>query len=120
VRRDFVACTPTTAFAERVRRGLLDDFVGRYRFDQRPDHVVRIVREEDQLISESGGQRHLIAGGGDDSLVTCHYDGEGRFRRDRSGRVTSFVYYEFGKRMGVARRIDAGAQDAVDGPRCEP
>jgi len=109
VRRDFVRCVPTTAFTERVRRGLLDDYVGWYRFDQRPDHVIRIFREEDRLISEGAGQRHLVASASEDSLLACHYDGEARFRRDRQGRVSSFVYYEFGRRMGVARRIRGAA-----------
>jgi RNA polymerase sigma-70 factor, ECF subfamily len=106
VRPDFVPSMPTLDFTERVRRGLLDDYVGRYRFDRRPDHVISIVREEGKLISEGADQRHLIAWGGDDALLACHYDGEARFKRDRSGRVSSFVYYEFGKRMGIARRIE--------------
>jgi hypothetical protein len=40
-----------------------------------------------------------------ESLLTRHYDGEGRFQRDRDGNVTHFVYYEFGKRLGVARKV---------------
>jgi RNA polymerase sigma-70 factor (ECF subfamily) len=107
VRGEFVPSTPSEAFAERVRRGLLDEYVGQYRFDRRPDHVLSIVREDDRLISEGAGQRHVLACGGEHSLLTSHYDGEGRFHRNRQGRVTHFVYYEFGKRMGIARRLDA-------------
>jgi RNA polymerase sigma factor (sigma-70 family) len=107
VRGEFVPSTPSEAFAERVRRGLLDDYVGRYRFDRRPDHVITILREGDTLISEASGQRHVLACGGEHSLLTSQYDGEGRFRRNRRGQVTDFVYYEFGKRMGIARRLDA-------------
>ena len=107
VRRDFVRVDPSKEFAERVRRGLLDEYVGSYRFESRPDHVVTIVREGDSLISESNGQRHLLLAAGEQSLRTKHYDGEGRFRRNRRGEITEFVYYEFGKRLGVARRIEA-------------
>jgi RNA polymerase sigma-70 factor (ECF subfamily) len=111
VRGDFVRITPSVAFAERVRHGLLDAYVGKYRFERRSNHVVSIVREGDTLVSESAGQRHVLVAGAEQSLITVHYDGEGRFRRDRSGRVTHFVYYEFGKRLGVARRVqDAGGR----------
>jgi RNA polymerase sigma factor (sigma-70 family) len=109
VRGEFVPSTPSEAFAERVRRGLLDEYVGQYRFDRRPDHVLSILREDDKLISEGAGQRHVLACGGEHSLLTSEYDGEGRFRRNRQGRVTHFVYYEFGKRMGIARRLDAAS-----------
>jgi RNA polymerase sigma-70 factor (ECF subfamily) len=105
VRGDFVRVTPSAAFAERVQRGLLDEYIGQYRFDRRADHVVSIMREGDTLISESAGQRHILLSAAEHSLRTHHYDGEGRFRRDRRGEITHFVYYEFGKRMGVARRI---------------
>jgi RNA polymerase sigma-70 factor (ECF subfamily) len=105
VRGDFVRVTPSAAFAERVQRGLLDEYIGQYRFERRPDHVVCIMREGDTLISESAGQRHILLSAAEHSLRTHHYDGEGRFRRDRRGQITHFVYYEFGKRMGVARRI---------------
>jgi RNA polymerase sigma-70 factor (ECF subfamily) len=108
VRGDFVRIAPTSAFAERVRRGLLDEYIGQYRFERRPELVVSIHREGDTLISESAGQRNVLLSAAENSLSTSQYDGEGRFRRNRRGEVTHFVYYEFGKRMGVARRI-AGA-----------
>jgi RNA polymerase sigma factor (sigma-70 family) len=107
VRAQFVRLTPSRTFSERVRRGLLDEYVGQYRFDRRPDHVVSIVREGDALISEAVGQRHSLVSLAEHSLATCQYDGEGRFGRNSRGEVTHFVYYEFGKRMGVARKIKA-------------
>ena len=107
VRGDFVPVAPSEAFADRVRRGLLDAYIGRYRFDRRPDLEVAIRREGDMLISDAGGQQHTLLSVADDSLCTSQYDGEGRFRRNRRGEVTHFVYYEFGRRMGIARRIDA-------------
>ena len=105
VRNDFVRHGPSAEFATRVQRGLLDDYVGRYRFERRPDHLVSIFREGDSLVSDAGGQRHLLLSLGDHSLGTRDYDGEARFRRSRRGDVTHFVYYEFGRRLGVARKI---------------
>jgi RNA polymerase sigma-70 factor (ECF subfamily) len=112
VRGDFVRLGTDEQFATRVGRGLLDEYTGRYRFDRRPDHVVEITREGDSLVSTSGAQRHLLLWGGRESLLTLNYDGEGRFRRDRQGRVASFVYYEFGKRLGIAWKVDGRAADA--------
>lgn len=107
VRNDFVRHVPVAEFATRVRRGLLDAYVGRYRFEKRPDHIVSIRREDDALVSDAGGQRHVLLSLDEHSLVAVQYDGEGRFRRNRRGEVTHFVYYEFGRRLGVARKISA-------------
>ena len=105
VRSEFIRLTPSVGFADRVRMGLLDQYTGQYRFDRRPDHLVSITREDDTLVSESRGQRHVLVSVAEHSLVTIHYDGEGRFHRNRRGEVTHFVYYEFGKRLGIARKI---------------
>jgi RNA polymerase sigma-70 factor, ECF subfamily len=105
VRGEFVRLSPSPRFADNVRRGLFDEYVGEYRFERRPDLVVTIVREGDRLIGEAGGQRNVLLSVADKSLLTSHYDGEGRFHRDRRGRVTHFVYYEFGRRLGVARKM---------------
>jgi RNA polymerase sigma-70 factor (ECF subfamily) len=107
VRSDFIRLSPSVRFAQRVRLGLLDEYLGEYRFDRRRDHLVSIIRDGDTLISESGGQRHVLVSVAEQSLVTNQYDGEGRFRRNRQGEVTHFVYYEFGKRLGIARKIGA-------------
>ena len=104
VRTDFVRLAPAPQFADRVTRELLDEYVGEYRFDRRPELLVSIWREGDTLVSEANGQRHVLVVVGKQSLLPIHYDGEGRFTRNRRGEVTSFVYYEFGKRLGVARR----------------
>ena len=105
VRGDFIRVAPSKQFLEQVRRGLLDEYVGEYRFERRPDRVVTITREGDSLVGEAAGQRHTLVAGGKHSLLTTNYDGEGRFRRNRRGEVTNFVYYEFGRRLGVARKI---------------
>jgi RNA polymerase sigma-70 factor, ECF subfamily len=107
VRGDFVRLVPSEAFLDRVSRGLLDEYVGDYRFERRPDHVVSITRQGDSLVSISAGQRHLLVSADADSLVAGRYDGEGRFGRNRRGEVTHFVYYEFGRRLGIARRVRA-------------
>jgi RNA polymerase sigma-70 factor (ECF subfamily) len=108
IRSAFVRDRSSAEFATRVRRGLLDEYVGDYRFERRPDHLVRITRVGDSLVSDSGGQQHLLTSVGELSLVTSHYDGEGRFSRNQTGQITHFVYYEFGRRLGVARKIDKG------------
>lgn len=86
---------------------MLDKFVGQYRFESRPEHVVTIIREGDSLVRETNGQRHVLVPVGRQSLLTINYDREGRFRRNRRGEVTHFMYYEFGRRMGVARTMIA-------------
>ena len=121
VRREFVPLAPSRSFVQNVRRGIFDEYVGEYRFDRRPSHIVRIAREGNALIGDGGGQRHVLASLADDSLLTTHYDGEGRFHRNRRGRVTHFVYYEFGRRMGIARKtgaaISGAARSAPSRPR---
>jgi RNA polymerase sigma factor (sigma-70 family) len=109
VRREFVRLTPTRTFVEQIRLGLFDAYLGKYRFENRPDRVVSITRVGDCLVGDAGGQRHVLLSAGEQVLRTLHYDGEGRFRRDVRGNVTHFVYYEFGRRLGVARKIP-GAQ----------
>ena len=96
------------SFADKVRRGLFDDYLGRYRFDERPELEVVITREGDRLYGEAAGQRNELFARRADSereLRTREFDGRGEFLRDARGRVTHFVYYEFGREMGRARKI---------------
>jgi RNA polymerase sigma factor (sigma-70 family) len=113
VRSDFVRLTPSPQFAERVSRGLLDEYVGEYRFERRPELTVTISREGDSLISESEGQRNVLVSVAKEALLVTNYDGEGRFRRNRRGEVTGFVYYEFGRRMGIARKTYSAAPNSA-------
>ncbi|HVG23430.1 MAG TPA: RNA polymerase sigma factor [Thermoanaerobaculia bacterium] len=99
---------PTREFIEAVRDGLFDEYTGTYRFIERPELTVTIRREGDRLVSESNGQRAVLASLRRESLVTDAFDGEGRFERNRRGQVTRFVYYEFGQRLGVAKKMRAG------------
>ena len=105
VRHDFVRVRPSRSFVDRVRLGLFDEYVGEYRFDRRPSHVVRITREGDTLVGYGGGHRNILAAVDESALVTSNFDGEGRFGRSRDGRISHFIYYEFGKRLGKATRI---------------
>jgi RNA polymerase sigma factor (sigma-70 family) len=101
----FLAVAPTPAFTQRVGAGVFDEFVGEYRFSNRPDHRVTIRREGNVLAGYAGGQRSVLASRRPDTLVTTEFDGEGRFRRSRDGHVSHFIYYEFGRRLGVARKV---------------
>jgi RNA polymerase sigma factor (sigma-70 family) len=108
--QEFQRRRPTSAFSRAVRAGIFDDLAGEYRFATRPDHPVVIRREGDALVSYAAGQRNVLASRKADALVTTEFDGEGRFGRDRHGRVTHFAYYEFGRRLGVARRITTSSR----------
>jgi len=107
VRSEFLRVAPSRTFGERVRFGIFDEYVGEYRFALRPDLVVSIVREGQSLVSDCNGQRNILASRDDQSLVTSSYDGEGRFARNGRGDVTHFIYYEFGKRLGVAWKAES-------------
>jgi len=103
----FLVGAPTPSFARRVRAGMLDELVGEYRFDERPGQPVVVRRVADVLVCEAGGQRNVLTSRRPDTFAPVEYDGEARFRRDRRGRIRDFVYYEFGRRLGVARKLQA-------------
>ena len=105
IAEDFLLVAPTPAFAERVQAGVFNEFVGEYRFANRPNHTVTIRREGDVLAGYAGGQRNVLASRKPDTLVPTEFDGEGRFQRNRRGHVSHFMYYEFGRRLGVARKL---------------
>lgn len=93
------------SFAEKVRAGLYDDYVGCYKFELRPELIVSIKRDGDRLISESTvGQRNILFGSGSE-LTALEFDGRGKFVRNRRGKISHLVYYEFGREMGLARKI---------------
>lgn len=96
---------PSRNFVRQVREGLFDEYTGTYRFAERPGLTVTIWREGDRLVSDSNGQRSVLASMRENALVAMAFDAEGRFERDRRGRVVQFVYYEFGERLGVAKKI---------------
>jgi RNA polymerase sigma-70 factor (ECF subfamily) len=94
-------------FAAKVEAGIYDEYTGRYRFELRPELVVTIRREGDRLVSEAAGQTNELFAHDESEaeLLAKEYDGAGRFVRDGRGRVSHFVYYEFGREMGLARKI---------------
>ena len=102
----FLRSKPTLAFTRRISAGVFDEFVGEYRFPERPDHLVRIRRERNSLVSYAGGQRNVLVSPRSDALRTAEFDGEGRFRRNHKGQISHFIYYEFGRRLGVARKLN--------------
>jgi RNA polymerase sigma factor (sigma-70 family) len=95
------------AFAAMVRAGLYDDYVGLYRFDLRPELTVNVARVGNRLVSRSAGQKNnAIPGRRLAELRTAEFDGQARFFRNQRGQVTHFIYYEFGKRMGKATKVE--------------
>ena len=101
----FLVVGQSSAFARQVQAGAYDEFVGEYRFATRPDHRVILRREGDVLASYAGGQRNVLAPRERDRLTATEFDGEARFQRNRRGQVIQFVYYEFGRRLGVAHKV---------------
>jgi len=95
------------SFAAKVKAGIYDQYVGLYRFELRPELIVTIKREGDRLLGEAAGQSNeLFANdGSENELLTKEFDGAGKFLRDEQGRVSHFIYYEFGREMGLARKI---------------
>ena len=104
VRNYFVDTRPSLAFTRRISAGEFDDCVGTYRFVKRPELVLELVREGNRLVSYAGAQRHVLAERRNGMIVVGEFDGEASWLRDARGTVTGFVYYEFGKRLGVAKK----------------
>jgi RNA polymerase sigma-70 factor (ECF subfamily) len=99
--------SPDESFAARVLAGTYDAYLGTYRFDGRPDLTVVVRREGAALVSEAAGQRNVLVAPRTSraELRTREFDGQGKFLRDRRGRVTGYVYYEFGREMGLAKKV---------------
>jgi len=112
VARVFLATTPSRAFRHKVEAGMLDELEGTYRFAERPSHPVILRREGSVLVAHAGGQRNVLTSRRG-RLVATEFDGEACLLRDRRGRVAGFVYYEFGRRLGVARRVSRGSRGAL-------
>lgn len=108
-KEDLLAHRPSrnSTFAERVNNGIFDEYVGTYRYEERPELTVEIKRKGSKLIGISGGQRNELwaENDSDNELLTSEFDGRGRFVRDEQGRISHLVYYEFGREMGVATKI---------------
>jgi hypothetical protein len=80
--------------------------VGLYRYDRRPELTVKVERIGNRLVSYSAGQKNTIRLGCRLSeLRAREFDGRAQFVRDRTGQIVHFIYYEFGRRMGIARKV---------------
>lgn len=108
-KKDLMAHRPSRnrSFADKVKAGIFDEYVGEYRYELRPEITVTIKKEGDKLISEAVGQRNELFAENDSEheLLTKEFDGRGRVVRNKKGRITHFIYYEFGREMGIARKI---------------
>ena len=95
------------SLAEKVKAGIYDEYLGQYRFELRPELVVTISRQGEQLIGEAGGQRNELFAREEakGELLTREFDGRGQFVRNEAGQISHLVYYEFGNELGVAKKI---------------
>jgi RNA polymerase sigma factor (sigma-70 family) len=95
------------SFAEKVKAGIYDEYVGQYRFELRPELVVTIIRDGDRLIGEAGGQRNdlFARDAAEEQLLTKEFDGRGEFVRNKQGHISHFIYHEFGNELGIAKKI---------------
>jgi len=94
-------------FAQKVKAGLYDEYIGQYRFALRPELVVTITREGEHLIGQAAGQRNELFASErvEGELLTKEFDGRGRFVRNKQGHISHLIYHEFGTEMGVAKKI---------------
>jgi RNA polymerase sigma factor (sigma-70 family) len=95
------------SFAEKVKAGIYDEYIGQYRFDLRPELVVTIIRDGERLIGEAAGQRNELFArdAAESELLTKEFDGSGKFVRNKQGHISHLIYHEFGIEMGVAKKI---------------
>jgi RNA polymerase sigma factor (sigma-70 family) len=105
IARAFLAAAPSPRFTRSVEAGMLDELQGAYRFPERPDQPVVLRRERGMLVADAGGQTNVLTSRRADRIAAIEFDGEACFQRDGQGRITGFVYYEFGQRLGVAWRV---------------
>lgn len=82
-----------------------DEYVGENGFDSGAT-TPSASHEGCFLMNYGDDQRNVPASIGDGHLMTTTLDSEGRFQRERAGRVTQIVYYEFGTRLGISRKTD--------------
>jgi RNA polymerase sigma factor (sigma-70 family) len=95
------------SFAQKVKAGIYDEYIGQYRFELRPELVITIMRDGGRLVSEAAGQTNQLFApvGSESELLTKEFDGRGTFVRNKQGRITHLIYHEFGREMGLAKKI---------------
>jgi RNA polymerase sigma factor (sigma-70 family) len=75
---------------------LLDEYVGQYVVEAKPEHplAIDIERHGDLLVSKSRDMRDVLLAASESEFFTRHHYGRGRFERDLDGRVVRLVYTE--------------------------
>lgn len=77
-----------------------------------------VRREGNVLASYAGGQRNVLVSPRPVRLAPTEFDGEAYFRRDRRGHMSHFIYYEFGRRLGVAYKVESRHDSTLAGASC--
>ena len=93
-------------FADEVQSEILDTYVGGYRFELRPDLIVTVRREGRKLVGEAVKQKNELLANADDAFSIREFNGQVRFIRNEQGQVTHFIYYESGRELGLAKKIN--------------
>ena len=93
-------------FADEVQSEILDTYVGRYRFELRPDLIVSLRREGNKLVGEAVKQKNELLANADDVFSISEFNGQVRCIRNEQGQVTHFIYYESGRELGLAKKIN--------------
>ena len=83
---------------------VLEEYVGRYEVEARPDEPIMIERHGDTLISKTRDMRDLLLASSESEFFTRHHDGRGRFERDETGRVVRLVIREGPQEFIAIRR----------------
>jgi hypothetical protein len=83
---------------------LLNEYVGRYVWEERPESPIVIERLGDSLISKARDMRDVLLASSASEFFTRHHYGRGRFERDTTARVARLVYTE-GPHEIIAERV---------------
>jgi RNA polymerase sigma factor (sigma-70 family) len=109
-RRGFTQVADTLLLERLLRKTvtvspeLLNEYVGRYIWEERPESPIVIERLGDSLVSKARDMRDVLLASSASEFFTRHHYGRGRFERDTTGRVARLVYVE-GPHEIVAQRV---------------
>lgn len=108
-RRGFIRVADTLLLERVVRKTVavapevLNEYVGRYVSDGRPDTPIEIERFGDSLVSKANDMRDVLLASSASEFFTRHHYGRGRFERDATGRVARLVYTEGPHQLSAQR-----------------
>ena len=109
-RRGFTQVADTLLLERLLRKTvavspeLLNEYVGRYVWEEHPESPIVIERHGDLLVSKARDMRDVLLASSASEFFTRHHYGRGRFERDTTGRVVRLVYTD-GPHEMVAQRI---------------